>query len=98
MDTKIGVKSEFYGNEFKMDSDNNLEVEVAGNKSLLPSFCNEFKTNHNDNLKVEVTSNKSLLPSPCLAKHNILENIASMIEFNIICSSPSTKLVFVIVD
>lgn len=98
MDTETGVKNEFYSDKFKTNSDNNLEFEVAGNKSLLPSFYDEFKTNHNDNLKVEVTGNKSLLPSPCLAEHNILENIASMIEFNMICSSPSTKLVFAIVD
>lgn len=97
-DTKAGVKSEFYGNEFETDSNNNLEVEVDDNKSYLPGPRNEFETNFNNNLEVEVAGNKSLLISTCLVEYNIPEDTKSMIEFNIICSSPLAKLVSATID
>lgn len=84
MDTEADIESESYGNKFETDSDNNLQVEVAGNKLLLPSPYNNFKTDHDNNLEVEVAGNKSFLLDSCSAEHNIPKDTASMIEFNMI--------------
>lgn len=39
MDIEADVESEFYGDEFETDYEDNIEFEVAGNKSLLPGPC-----------------------------------------------------------
>lgn len=72
MDTEVGVESEFYSDEFEIDYDNNLEIKIAGNKSLLPGLCS--------------------------AEHNIPEDTVSMIEFNMIHSSPLIKPVSATID
>lgn len=72
-----------------MDIEANVESEFWGD---------EFETDYEDNIKFEVAGNKSLLPGPCSAEHYILKDITSMIEFNIIRSSPLAKPVFATVD
>lgn len=98
MDTEADIESEFYGNEFETDSDNNLEVEITGNKLLLLSPRNEFETDCNDNVEIEVAGNKSLLLGLCSTEYNILEDSAYIIEFNIMRFSPPAKLAFAIID
>lgn len=83
MNTEADIESEFYNNKFETDSGNNLEIEVVGNKLFLPGLCNKFKIDYDDNLEVKVADNKSFLLDLRSAKHNISEDTASMIKFNI---------------
>ena len=61
-------------------------------------YNNKFETDYKDNITFKVASNKLLLPTPCSAEHYIPENIARMIEFNIIRFNPLAKSVFATVN
>lgn len=65
-----------------------IDIEIIVENSF---YRDKFETNHKENSKFEVVSNKPLLPSLCLAKQYIPEDIESMIQFNIIHSSPPVK-------
>ncbi len=75
MDIKAGAESEFYADEFKTDHEDNLKSKVTCNKSLLPGLCS-------------AEHHVSVLPSPRPAEHHIPEDTVSMIEFDMMRSSP----------
>lgn len=54
-------------------------------------YSDKFETDYKDNIEFEVAGNKSLLPGPCSAEHHVPKDTASMIEFNLIGSSPPAK-------
>lgn len=68
----------------------------AGIKSKF--YSNEFKANNKNNIKFKIASKMSLSLSLCSAEHHILEDIASMIQFNIIRSSSTAKPVSAFVN
>ena len=74
MDTEAGVESEFYADEFETDDEDNLESEVT-RKSLLPG-------------PRSAKQHVPVLPGPRPAEHHVSEDTASMIEFDMMRSSP----------
>lgn len=63
-------------------------------------YGNMIKINYRNfkDIDLEITRNNILLPSFCLAENPILENIASMIEFDIMQSSLLANLIVVTID
>ena len=55
-------------------------------------------TNYKNNFKSKITCNKSVLLGPCLNKYYFLENIASMLEFDMMCFSSLGNPAFAIVN
>lgn len=74
IDTETGSESQFYVDEFKTDHEKNLESKVTCNKLLLPSPWSAKQC-------------VLVLPSPCSAEYYVLEDMASIMEFDIMHSS-----------
>lgn len=72
IDTQGSAKSEFYMDKFAIDHEDNLESEVTCNMSLLLSFC-------------LAGQHILVLPGLRLTKHYVLEDIANIIKFDIMC-------------
>ncbi len=76
IDIEVGAESDFYTNEFETDHKNNLESKFTHNKSLLPGSC-------------LAEQHIPVIPGCHSAEHHVLEDIASIIKFDMIYSGPS---------
>ncbi len=85
IDTEAGAENEFYADEFETHHEDNLESEVTHNKSLLPG-------------PRSAEQHVPMLPGPCPAEYHVPEDIASMIEFDIMRSSPPANPVSATID
>ena len=63
------------------------EVLIIDTKANIESefYGNEFEINNKNNLESEVIYNKLLLPDFYSTKHHFWEDIANILEFNIMC-------------
>lgn len=77
-----------------------LKIYIINIKAGVKSefYNNEFKTNYKNNFKSEIACNKSLLLGFCSTKHYVLENIVSMLNFDIIHFSLLANLAFAIIN
>lgn len=85
MDIEASTKSEFYVDEFETDHKDNLESEITCNKSLLSGSCS-------------AEQHILVLSDLCLAKHHVLKDIISIIEVDMMRSSPLGDSTSVTVD
>lgn len=74
---------------FIIDTEATVESSFNGNK---------FEIDHEDNPEFKVAGNKLLLLGSCLVEQYVLEDIASMIEFNTIYFNPPAEPISTITD
>lgn len=74
---------------------NTIDTE-AGVKSKF--YGNEFEINYKDNLESEIVCNKLLLLGFRSSEYHVLEDIANMVEFDIMHFSPLANLAFATID